>query len=128
VSTIELDLKAIRVLLGILVLADNKPLRFVLDGFQAIDTPETRPYLQRVVDLLREHGTKSVVKVVFTTNGVCEALLGTMASDERVTSEKLVEAGPCLPGYRAVPTFESYTREVIEPYLGDGYWKVFNPN
>ncbi|KAK4230040.1 hypothetical protein QBC38DRAFT_384886 [Podospora fimiseda] len=55
----------------------------VVDGLQAIEDRETVPYLERFVSILREQGQKTVVKVLFTTDGMSLTLAKKTKGQER---------------------------------------------
>ncbi|KAB5586252.1 hypothetical protein GE09DRAFT_1235505 [Coniochaeta sp. 2T2.1] len=61
----------------------------VIDGVQAFDTKELRPHIRRLVDILRDQGTRTVVKVIFTTDGMSRALAKKIKLRERVNASEM---------------------------------------
>ncbi|KAB5582312.1 hypothetical protein GE09DRAFT_263460 [Coniochaeta sp. 2T2.1] len=61
----------------------------VIDGIQAFDTKELRPHIRRLVDILRDQGTRTVVKAMFTTDGMSRALAKKIKLRERVNASEM---------------------------------------
>ncbi|KAK4165173.1 hypothetical protein QBC43DRAFT_316153 [Cladorrhinum sp. PSN259] len=58
----------------------------VVDGIQSLEVKQTKRYLQELVDILREQGDSTVVKVLFTTDGMSQTLAKKMKGRERVSA------------------------------------------
>jgi hypothetical protein len=104
---IEDELEMVKTLLARRTQRSGGPrkLAVIIDGIQAFDTPQTRPHIQKLVDILRDQGTKALVKVLFTTDGPCRALSERLREYERLTFEKPMVAGECPEGYMRCPGF-----------------------
>ncbi|KAH8907355.1 hypothetical protein BR93DRAFT_978822 [Coniochaeta sp. PMI_546] len=74
---------ALEMVRRLLTLAPAEAL-FVIDGIQGCDTTATRRHIEALVDILRDQGSKAVVKVLFITRGESQALASKLTVEERV--------------------------------------------
>jgi hypothetical protein len=72
-------------------------LLIILDKLQLADSQETRPYLIRLVTLLRGKDTPRITKTLFTTAGRCAALAQTINKGEKVDAGRMVQGKPGQP-------------------------------
>lgn len=73
---------------------------FVIHGLDAIDGRSTRKVLKQLIDIVREQSSRTVVKSLFTTNGMSQSLGDKMSMSERVDASRMVQDRPgrSLPG------------------------------
>ncbi|KAI1363991.1 hypothetical protein F5Y08DRAFT_340072 [Xylaria arbuscula] len=69
----------------------------MLDKLQLADSQETRPYLSRLVTLLRGKNRTQVTKTMFTTGGGCLALAESTNRRERVDAGRMGQGRPGQP-------------------------------
>ncbi|KAK3991381.1 hypothetical protein QBC44DRAFT_323547 [Cladorrhinum sp. PSN332] len=70
----------------------------VIDGIQTLESRrETVSYLEELVDILREQGSKTVVKVLFTTDGMSLSLAEKIKRMERVSASSMAQRRPGGP-------------------------------
>lgn len=71
----------------------------IIHGLEGIESKATQIVLGHLVDVFREQSTKSVVKVLLTTNGMCHVLGKKTGHHERVNAERMSQgrAGYQLP-------------------------------
>lgn len=67
---------------------------FVIHGLETLESKETRSTLGGLIDILREQADKSVVKVLFTTNGMCRVLGKKTTPRERVDASRMAQGRP----------------------------------
>jgi hypothetical protein len=71
----------------------------IVDGIQAFECRETRKHMQRLVDILRDRGSETVVKALFTTDGMSHALAAKLnGRGERVIVSEMIPGRPSRGG------------------------------
>lgn len=72
----------------------------VIHGLDAIDGRTTRKVLRQLIDIVREQSCRTVVKSLFTTNGMSQTLGDKTFMSERVDASRMVQDRPgrSLPG------------------------------
>ncbi|KAG8158199.1 hypothetical protein KVR01_011960 [Diaporthe batatas] len=72
----------------------------VIHGLDAVDGRATRKVLTQLIDIIREQSSRTVVKSLFTTNGMSQSLGGGISRRERVDASRMVQDRPrrSLPG------------------------------
>ena len=70
---------------------------FVISGLEAVDDRATRPVLKDLVDIIRDHSSKTVVKTLFVTNGMSQTLGSKTTTGERVDASRLAQSRPGRP-------------------------------
>ncbi|RYC61935.1 hypothetical protein CHU98_g4283 [Xylaria longipes] len=66
----------------------------IIDKLNLADSPETRPYLTRLIAMLRGQDTTKVIKTLFTTAGSCAVLAKTTTRGERADAGRMVQGKP----------------------------------
>ncbi|KAK0610084.1 hypothetical protein B0T17DRAFT_501085, partial [Bombardia bombarda] len=72
---------------------------FVVDGIQAFESQDTVPHLRKLARILREQSKKTVVKVLFTTDGMSRWLGELLKGRERVDASRISQARPWGPSH-----------------------------
>lgn len=86
-TSIEQALTVIQALLAHI----NSGIVFVFNGIEAVDDSKTCGILKNLIQIIRDHSSKAVVKTLFITNGMSQALGQRTTYDERVDASR--------PGY-----------------------------
>lgn len=89
-------LDALRLLLGFA----PPSMMLVIHGLDDIDGRTTRKVLKQLIDIVREQSSRTVVKSLFTTNGMSQSLGDKTSMRERVDESRMVQDRPerSLPG------------------------------
>ncbi|KAI8945042.1 hypothetical protein F4801DRAFT_151571 [Xylaria longipes] len=66
----------------------------IIDKLNLADSPETRPYLTRLIAMLHGQDTTKVIKTLFTTAGSCAVLAKTTTRGERADAGRMVQGKP----------------------------------
>ncbi|KAI0485580.1 hypothetical protein F4859DRAFT_528553 [Xylaria cf. heliscus] len=69
----------------------------IIDKLHLADSQETRPYLTRLITILRGRNPSRSIKTLLTTAGKCDALVGTTKRGERVDASRMVQGKPGQP-------------------------------
>ncbi|KAI0017746.1 hypothetical protein F4780DRAFT_782018 [Xylariomycetidae sp. FL0641] len=72
----------------------------IIDALDTMDSRDTASELVKLINILREHGKRSRLKVLFSTSGNCRALNETISVREQLSAERMAIAsrGSPLPG------------------------------
>lgn len=66
----------------------------IIDKLHLADSPATRPYLIKFVELFRDLGSRQMLKVLFTTAGSCAVLAKMIKKAEKVDAARMVQGRP----------------------------------
>ncbi|KAI1271372.1 hypothetical protein F5Y07DRAFT_345993 [Xylaria sp. FL0933] len=80
----------------------------IIDKLHLADSQETRPYLTRLITILRGRNPSRSIKTLFTTAGKCGALVGATKRGERVDAGRMIQGKPGQPlrGWSSVGDFK----------------------
>lgn len=89
-------LEVLRLLLGF----SPPSMVLVIHGLDAVDGRTTRKVLKQLIDMIREQSSRTVVKCLFTTNGMSLSLGDKTSMRERVDASRMMQDRPwrSLPG------------------------------